>query len=335
LVQAEQLRAVVKQMPIVVACLDLDLPEFAACIRRNLKEGFEARFLTVTPESVLPRMGDVEYLIVAEAAITLAVISAFPKLKLIQSVQVGYDNIDVEAARAAGIMVANAAGVNAASVAEHTLMLMLAAARRLRDSDESVRRGQWLQLELFQKGIHDLAGKTVGIIGLGSIGRRVASYVRPLVGRIIYYKRTPLPGELEAELGVEYVSLETLLQTADVVTIHTPLTAETRGLIGDHEFSLMRPDAILINTARAAIVDEAAFVAALRDRRISAAGLDVLWNEPPSSNSEVLKLDRLLLTPHVAGASREVTTAGFRAAFDNVYRVASQQAPMNRVDDST
>jgi phosphoglycerate dehydrogenase-like enzyme len=222
--------------------------------------------------------------------------------------------------------------VNAAAVAEHTLMLMLAVARRLRESDESVHRGEWPQLELFQKGIHDLNGKTIGIVGLGSIGRTLANYVRPIAGRIVYYKRTRLADGLERELGVEYLSLEALLQQADVVTIHVPLNSETRGLLGERELKLMRTGSILINTARAAVVDEAALVSALRDRRIFAAALDVLWQEPPASNSELLDLDQLILTPHVAAASREVTEACFRVAFENVYRVARQEAPINRVD---
>lgn len=315
----------------LIVCVELDIPEFVTAISRNVRSGFATQFVD---RGTLARdgLGNADYVLVAEAPLTATTISTGKRLKLIQSVQVGCDNIEISAARRVGIPVANVPGVNSDSVAEHTLMLMLAVLRRLSECDAKVHNGEWPQLEIFRAGVHDLTGKTVGIIGFGNIGMRVAQYVGPIAGNVLYYSRTRKPPEIERRLGVEYTSLADLLHRSDVVTIHVPLTTDTRGLISQRELSIMQRPAILINTSRAAVIDEGAFLAAMREGRLRGAGLDVLWHEPPGQGSAITQFPNVILTPHVGAASIDVVESSFRRAFENVYRVASGEFPRDRVD---
>ncbi len=191
------------------------------------------------------------------------------------------------------------------TVADMTLALMFAAARNIAQADAAIRRGEWGQTDLkVRYSGCDVFGKTLGILGLGRIGAILARRVRGLDMRLLYYDAVRKP-QLEEELGIEYRPLDDVLAEADIVSIHLPLTEETRGLVGEREFRRMKRDAILVNTARGAIIDEGALCRALQERWIAAAGLDVLTEEPIPANSPLLALDNVVLAPHLGGSTKE------------------------------
>ena len=316
-------------MSAAIACLDLGLPEFDDWFRDHVASGYELRFLAADPDP--SALSDVEYVIVLEAPVTRTLIEAAPRLRLIQLPQTGFDNIDVEAAARAGVPVANTPGLNATSVAEHTLMLILAAFRRLIDADDAVRRATWPQLDLFRRGIRDLRGTTVGLVGFGSVGQALAPLLQPFGVELLYHRRTRLPEAEERRLAATWVPLDELLARSDVLSLHVPLTPETRNLIGRREIGLMKPDAIIVNAARGGVLDEGAALEAVESGRLHGLALDVLQTEPPDAASPLLRRTDVVLTPHVASGSKDVAWRSFQAALDNVYRVAAGQAPANRV----
>ncbi len=248
----------------------------------------------------------------AYARFTEAVFRGCPRLRLISVWGTGVDNIDLDAATRHGVTVTNTPGVNADAVAEHTLALMLALARRIPAMDRAVRAREWSRGLVMQ-----LHGKTLGVVGLGAIGRRVARLGRGIGMRVLAWTFHPDPA-LAAELGVELVSLEALLAEADVVSLHLSLTPESRGLLDREKLGLMRPGALLINTARGALVEHEALLEALRERRLGGAGLDVFHDEPLPSDDPLLALDTVVLTPHNAGMTPEVIEAGLRQAVENI-----------------
>jgi phosphoglycerate dehydrogenase-like enzyme len=251
-----------------------------------------------------------------------------PKLKLVQLLSAGYDRVDVEAARKAGVPVANNGGANAIAVAEHTVLLMLAVLKQLVRFHLDVVAGRWRPPASSESPVYELAGRTVGIVGLGNIGKKVARRVAAFDARVVYYDILRLSEADEDALGVRFVLLNELLRTADVVTLHVPLNDSTRGLIGARQLELMKPTAILVNTCRGPVVDEAALQQALVQRRIAGAGLDVLVDEPPAKDHPLFDLPTVTLTPHSAGPTWENWTARFRNGFDNIERVAAGRRPL-------
>lgn len=241
---------------------------------------------------------------------TEQVMGCAPRLRLISVWGTGTDHVDLAAARRRNVTVTSTPGVSAFSVAEHALALLLASARRIPEADAATRRGEWPR----GQGV-ELRGKTCGVIGLGAIGRRFAALALGIGMRVIAWTMHPqlLP-------GVELVELDELFRASDVVSVHLRLSPETEGFIGARQFALMRKSAILINTARGAIVDEAALMEALSDRRISAAGLDVFASEPLAKDHPFTKLTNIVITPHCAGITPEALDAGLRMAVDNVLR---------------
>lgn len=243
--------------------------------------------------------------------------AAGPRLKVISQMAVGFDNIDVAAATARGILVGNTPGVLTEATADMTLALMLAAGRRLPEGDRFVRAGQWqtwspnLLLGL------EMSGATLGIVGFGRIGQAVARRAAGFGMRILYHSRHEAP-EAAAQISAKYAPLDTLLAAADVVSLNCALTPETRGLIGAHELGLMKTSAILVNTARGAVVDEGALFAALRDRKIAAAGLDVTDPEPIRPDNPLLSLDNCLIVPHIASATVATRAKMATMAADNL-----------------
>jgi glyoxylate reductase len=230
--------------------------------------------------------------------------AAGPELRVVANVAVGYDNVDLDAAAARGVAVANTPGVLDDATADLTLALLLAAARRLAEGERLIRaRRPWAWGLGFMLG-RDLRGKQLGIVGLGSIGARVARRARAFGMTIAYTNRNAADPALVAELGAERLELEPLLATSDFVSLHTPLTTETRGLISAERLALMKPEAILVNTARGPIVDEAALAAALREGRLAAAALDVYEHEP-EVNPALLELENVTLLPHLGSATVE------------------------------
>jgi glyoxylate reductase len=234
-----------------------------------------------------------------------AVLEANPQLEVVSNVAVGVDNIDLSAARRLGITVTNTPDVLTETTADLALALMLAVARRLPEADGFVRHGSWTSWKLSPALMGaDLHGATLGLFGMGRIGRAVARRAVHGFGmRLLYASRSPLPAEQEGELRATRVELDALLRAADVVSLHAPLTPQTRHVLGAAEFAAMKPTAILINTARGALVDEAALAEALSSGQIWGAGLDVFENEPEVHPRLLAVRERVVLAPHVGSAT--------------------------------
>ncbi len=266
--------------------------------------------------------------------ITREVCGWMRKVRLIAQPSTGYDHIDIEACREKGIPVANAGGANAVSVAEYTIMAALALFRRLIKAHNDLASGRWSQWELMDLGTYDLYGKTWGVIGLGRIGREVVKRLKGFDVRILYYDKFRLPEDKEAELGVEYAPLGKLLKLSDVVSIHVPLTEETRGMIGERELRLMKPTAVLINPSRGEIVDEEALAKALREGWILGAAVDVYSREPPGPDHPLTGLENvnIITTPHIAGATSDARTRIIQVTVENIIRVLKGEEPVNVVN---
>jgi phosphoglycerate dehydrogenase-like enzyme len=277
---------------------------------------------------LLARLPDYEFVIAL--AFGPRHFAAAPKLRLLQTPGVGYDGVDLAEARARGIPVATTPEGTIEGVAEHVLLMILALNKQLLAADRALRDGRWLVWQL-RPTSRMLAGQTLGLVGLGRIGREVARRARAFDVELVYADPVRPPAGVERELAARRVPLEELLRIADVVSLHTPLAPETRGLIGARELGLMKPGAILINTSRGGVVDERALVAALREGRLRGAGLDVFEREPVPADSPLLALSNVVLTPHIATGTRESMATKARAQFANVLRVLRGEPPLNRV----
>ena len=251
-----------------------------------------------------------------------------PNLRLVQLISAGYDRLDVEAARGARVPVSNNGGSNSVAVAEHTLMLILAVYKQVVRDHLNVVNGKWRVGNFAELRIFELAGKTLGLVGLGTIGKKVARRAQAFDMRVQYYDTIRLSEDQEDALGVRFVLLPELLRTSDVVSLHVPLNEQTRNLMGAREFGAMKNDAIFINTCRGPVVDEEALRQALTGGQIAAAGLDVLVEEPPQTDHPLFALDNVTITPHTAGPTLENWTKAFRNGFDNIERVAAGRQPM-------
>ena len=261
--------------------------------------------------------------------------AAAKRMKLVQLLSAGYDRADVAAARKAGIPIANNGGANAIAVAEHTLMLMLATLKKLTGLHADVCAGQWRSGPSGKAGVHELRGKTVGIVGLGNIGKKVARRAAAFDVDIQYYDIERLSEDEEDALGVRFVLFTELLRTSDIITLHVPLDDSTRNLIGAAELAMMKPSAVLLNTCRGPVVNEVALHDALRTQRIAMAGLDVLTDEPPRAENPLFVLPNVILTPHAAGPTVENWADRFRNGFDNIVRVESGRKPKWVIDELT
>lgn len=262
-----------------------------------------------------------------------ALLDAAPDLVVVSNMATGYDNVDVPAASRHNVLVTRTPGVLAQTTAEFTLALIFAAARRVVEGDRYVRAGRWKTWDPETLLGQDIAGSTLGIIGLGGIGQEVAKRARALGMRVVYTSRIRQPGR-EARLKVEHLELDDLLSQSDFVSLHAPLTTETRGLIGARELGLMKPSAVLINTARGPLVDPKALYAALRSGRITAAALDVTDPEPIPPDDPLLTLDNCIVTPHIASASVATRSRMAMLAAENLLRALRGEVPKDTVDRS-
>ena len=270
---------------------------------------------------------NVEFLVLHPAEISGSLLREARSLRLVQLLTAGYDKVDLATAAELGIPVATNGGANAWGVAEQTVALLLALYRRLIQCDRSVREGKWRKA-ISGFDTFEVAEKTVGLIGVGNVGRKVAKRFKAFETRILYHDIVPAP-DIEKDLGARHVSLDELLRESDILSIHVPLLRNTRDLIGERELSLMKPTAVLLNTSRGEIVDEAALCAALREKRIAGAGLDVYHQEPIAPENPLLKLENVILTPHTAGHTYEGWFRRSRFAWENIQRVASGQTPLS------
>jgi phosphoglycerate dehydrogenase-like enzyme len=315
--------------PIIVYAplLDAELRALADQLRPRAFE-----FRNVAPADLPSAVLDADYLcgFIGALPSEVLVAAANRRLKLVQLMSAGYDRFNIEGARAARLPVADNGGANAIAVAEHAIMLMLAGLKHVHALDASVRRGTW-------RGgvgrVYELFGSTVGIVGMGRIGREVAKRLAGWDAQLVYFDPIRLTSELERQLNVRYVELDQLLRTADAVTVHVPLNARTRNLIDAESLSLMKPSAVLVNTARGGLVDEEALARVLHEGRVLGAGLDVFSQEPVASDNPLLQLDSVLLTPHSAGPTWQSFPRRFANCFANIERVQRGEKPLWVVEE--
>jgi D-3-phosphoglycerate dehydrogenase len=262
--------------------------------------------------------------------IDAALLDAASEMRIIANVAVGYDNIDVAAASRRGILVTNTPDVLTQSTADLAFALLMATARRLTEAERFLREGRWRQWEIDLLSGVDVHGSTLGIIGMGRIGQALARRARGFDMRVIYHSRTRLDPALERELSVTPAPLDTLLDTADIVSVHVPLTPETKGMIAARELARMQPTSVLINTSRGSIVDEDALVEVLRSGGIRGAGLDVFASEP-AVDRRLLALDNVVLLPHIASSTVATRTRMCCMAAENIRAFARGGRPPNVV----
>jgi phosphoglycerate dehydrogenase-like enzyme len=284
---------------------------------RCVDEGDDAALLAALPET------EVLWHVLQPA--NAAVIAAAPRLRLIQKIGVGVNTIDLEAAKARGIAVCNLPGANARAVAEMALLLMLACLRRLPQFDAGLRAGHWGAAPEVQDRLGELGGRTVGLVGFGAVPQLLAPVLAAMGCRVLYTATAP------KDVPYEYRVLNGLLADSDVVSLHVPQTAETAGMIDAAALARMKPGAVLVNTARGGLVDEAALADALRSGRLGAAGLDVFAQEPTSAGNPLFALENIVVAPHVAWVTTGTFERAFATAAENVRRLAAGEALLHRV----
>ncbi len=267
------------------------------------------------------------------------ILEAAKGVKHLQTISVGYDYIDMEAAKDLKIPIANNPGWSSTSVAEHTLMFMLMLLKKGLHLHQMGNKSQWTLSEKqgFWDQVWELRGKTLGILGLGSIGKEVARLASVFGPKIIYCKRTRLSEEEEEELGVEYCSFDDLLSRSDILSIHVPLTDETRGMIGRDEIAKMKPGAILLNLARGEVIDDEALAEAVLEGRLSGVGTDLLTENRRGNvvetPSPLLDLENVMITHHMAGPTKEARERSQLQATDNILRVLGGEKPLHLIND--
>jgi len=303
-------------------------PAIMETARAMLPPGFELSEADQGTPELYAALQDAEYFLGSpRAGIGNEFFRSAPNLRLVQLISAGYDRVDIEAARKARVPVANNGGANSIAVSEHTIMLMLAVLKKLVWQHNNIVAGKWRVGDADATRLYEASGKTLGIVGLGNIGKKVARRAAAFDMKIQYYDILRLTEAEEDALGVRFVLFTELLRTSDVITLHVPLTDQTRNLMSAPQFAMMPPHAILINTCRGPVVDESALYEALKSGRIAAAGLDVMAQEPSPPKHPLFTLDNVTLTPHTAGPTWDNWVRCFRNGFDNIQRVAGGDQP--------
>ena len=274
---------------------------------------------TLSEEELARHAAETEILLDIQRKVDAHLLSILPRVRFVQRVGVGYDNLDLEALQAAGIVASYTPGANAIAVAEHTILLMLALLKRFVAAESATRQGNWPTMELFQAGLGELANTTVGLVGFGSIGRAVAQRLAPFGSHLLYTARHAMDPATEQQFGVRYASLDDLLASSTIVSLHVPLNGATRRLIGETELAKMPHGAFLINTSRGEVIDESALRRAIESGKLGGAALDVLHNEGPGGNT-FAGLPQVIVTPHIAGGSRAAVERALQMALANVAR---------------
>ena len=304
----------------------------SARLRTQLSEIQEPRIVCVSEAdepAFLSEIADAEVLLHILKPVTAAVIAKAPRLRLIQKIGVGVNTIDREAAHRAGIVVANMPGTNTAAVAEHTLALMLATLRRVAMFDNAMRRGKgWAQAPDAVEALGELSGSTVGLIGYGAVAQRLAPVLTALGADVLFWNRTP-----RDDGTVKAVPLDELLGVSDVVSLHIPLTAETRHFLGCAALRRLKPGAIVINTARGELIDQAALVENLQTGHLAGAGLDVFESEPLTDPGALADCPTVVMTPHIAWLTPQTLRRSMVVAIENCQRLASGEPILHRIID--
>lgn len=278
--------------------------EVLEIVRSCVPAGFELRTLEENTEVALAScVGDADYLLASgRVKITRGILARAKKLKMLQRTGVGLDSLDLEALQEAGIPLYVNQGVNAQSVAEHALLLMMACLRNLPQINQNTKEGIWSKQ---QQGVktRELAGKTVAVIGMGSTGKALAALLKPFGVTLLYTDQKRLPPQEEERLGARWCDSDSIYGQADILTLHCPLTPENKHLISEKTLARMKNGAILINTARGGLVCEESLAQALHSGKIYAAGLDVYEQEPVRPDNPLLHAPRVITTPHIAGVT--------------------------------
>ena len=320
--------------------LVVDLRDRVELARPRIPDVLSVQFVGREPAALQAALADTEILLTSPwLPVTPTLLDAAPRLRFIQLPSAGFDKVDLAATRTRGIPVANAAGANASTVAEHVFLVAMALQRRLFECHAGVSAGEFASAKsrLMAAGLHELAGKTLGIIGLGRIGKHVARRAAAFDLRTLYYDIVRPSAEEEAALQVTFAPLDALLRAADILTVHVPLDASTYHLVGERELALLKPTALVINAARGPIVDPAPLAQMVEDGRLGGAAVDVFEEEPAPPSDPLVRLartghPRLILTPHVAGVTSEATARGLQQAFDNAARFARGEPPQDIVN---
>ncbi|MCX6643410.1 MAG: hydroxyacid dehydrogenase, partial [Candidatus Bathyarchaeota archaeon] len=257
------------------------------------------------------------------------IMAASPRLKVIGVHGIGCDHIDLHAAKELGKVVLNTPDALTVSVAEMAIALVLALIKRVITANTATRSGGWNRKYSDLVGV-ELAGKTVGVIGLGRIGEATAQRLKPFGVDLLYWSRTRKP-DAERQIDIQYTDLADLLQRSDIITLHIPGTPETFHIIGECELALMKPDALLVNVSRGNLIDEQALVSALLSGRLAGAALDVFENEPLSLDSPLIGMDNVILTPHLAASSKEALVRMATQIAESVLSVLNGKAADNRI----
>lgn len=295
-------------------------------------EMWESEEIPIPRHLLVEKIGEVDGLLcLLTETIDKELLARTKRLKVISNMAVGYNNINVEAASKQGIAVTNTPGVLTETTADLTFTLLMATARRIVEASDYLRNGKWHTWSPMQLTGQDIFGATLGIIGLGRIGEALSKRAKGFDMRVLYHNRTRKT-DAEEKLGLEYTEMEKLLKEADFVCVMTPLTPETKGLIGRKELSLMKKSGILINTARGGIVDEEALYEALENGTIWAAGLDVFEQEPLDLTHPLLSLPNVVTLPHIGSASITTRTTMAELAADNLVDALEGRSPRNLIN---
>ena len=275
----------------------------AEIIKSAVPDGFELEMLeSVSQQELEGKVKEADYLLVSgRLKINRTVLGNAQNIKMIQRTGVGLDSIDLEYIRNHDVPFYVNKGVNAQSVAEHTILLMLASLRNLVEINENTKRGIWKKQA---QGVctHELCGKTVGVIGMGAIGRKVAGMLKAFGAEVLYNDVSKMKQEDENALGIKFSTREEIIEKSDIISLHCPLTDDTRHMINDRAVNKMKNGVILINTARGGLIDEAALINGIKNGKIAGAGIDV-YEKEPVDNSEVLNLQNVITTPHIGGVT--------------------------------
>ncbi len=292
----------------------------------------ELSFKTFRGGEYPPEVSEAEAMVLGLEPVDDQLLEHARRLRIVARYGVGYDTVDVEACTRRGIYVTHTPGVLSGAVADLTIGLILCLSRRLIQADRYVREEWWRPGRVRPLMGVDLRGKALGIIGLGRIGYEVARRAKAFDMRVLYHDLEPRR-EAEASLGLRYVDLETLLRSSDYVSVHVPLTPRTRRLLGERELRMMKPTAYLINTSRGQVIDEEALCKALKEGWISGAGLDVYEKEPLQGDSTLIKLDNVVLTPHIGSYTVETRRAMALMCIENVRAALEGKKPPNLVPE--
>jgi phosphoglycerate dehydrogenase-like enzyme len=304
---------------------------FRDLLNRLAGDAFEIVIIAPDDEEVFLReMRDAEVLLHVLAPVSASIMDCAPRLKLIQKIGVGLDAIDLQAAAQRGIRVTNMPGTNSQGVAEMTLLLMLGALRRVAYFDAQTRAGKgWSLSPDNYDRLGEIAGRTVGLLGYGQVPKRIAPALRAMGATVIYHDVAPA-----ADNPKEWRSFDDLIETSDIISLHLPLTDTTKSIINSNVLARVKPGVVLVNSARGGLIDESALIAALRDGRVAAAGLDTLTQEPPPKDHPLFALDNVVITPHIAWLTMETLQRSLNIALENCRRVQQGAPLLNEVSFS-